>query len=266
VHALVPGAGPSLDGTDWQVAGHPQRKKPWLVDVQVLSATFQKYFLRGLKSLVRRGKLKLEGEWSWLKDDARLEQWCELLEQTDWNTYIEGPPHGQSKPAHVLKYLTRYLTGGPISDDRLISATDDQIEFWARSKTKRRRNGKRRRNRYEPKTLAAHEFVRRWSLHILPKGFTRTRHFGGYHPSKRDAYLQRCRELNPQASEPEQSQAECEPASERACPHCGSGLLELISSQRRPSWQQVFTRDIYRWPDLYTPLLHYLQRGPPATR
>ena len=81
--------------------------------------------------------------------------------------FIEGPPHGTSKPTHVLKYLARYMSGGPIADRRLISYRNGQVTFWARTKDKA--------NKSEPFSLRGEEFVRRWSMHILPKGYTRSR-------------------------------------------------------------------------------------------
>ncbi len=79
------------------------------------------------------------------------------------------PPHGHSQSEHGIKYLARYISGGPSADRRLISNRDDQVTFWARAKDKA--------NKPKPFTLRGHEFVRRWSMHILPKGFTRSRSF-----------------------------------------------------------------------------------------
>ncbi len=86
-----------------------------------LGRNFREHFVNGLRRLVRTEKLRLEDEWSKLKDPSRLEAWLDELTATDWNVFIEGPPNGKSRPAHVLKYLARYMTGGPISDRRLIS-------------------------------------------------------------------------------------------------------------------------------------------------
>ena len=89
----------------------------------------------------------------------------------------------KSRPTDVLKYLARYIAGGPISDRRLISDEDGVVTFWARSKDK----GKDKRSEQFP--LKGTEFVRRWTMHILPKGYTRSRAYGGYHGTKRAAYL-----------------------------------------------------------------------------
>ncbi len=77
---------------------------------------FRNRFLAGLKRLHRKGKLKLTGEWSHLADTEVFKAWLEPLEEIDWVTYIEAPKNEESSPEHVVKYLPRYLTGGPISD------------------------------------------------------------------------------------------------------------------------------------------------------
>jgi hypothetical protein len=75
---------------------------------------------------------------------------------------------------YVLKYLARYMTGGPISDRRIISDAASKVTFWARSKEKATGN------QSQPFSLQGREFVRRWAMHILPKGYTRSRSYGGY--------------------------------------------------------------------------------------
>ncbi len=96
-----------------------------------------------------------------------------------------------SEAEHVLKYLARYITGGPIANSRLIANEAGQVSFWARS-TDKSKKGERVNVSY-----SGVEFVRRWSLHILPKGFTRSRFFGGWSNTRRKAYSRACDELSP---------------------------------------------------------------------
>lgn len=266
MHAVVPGAGPSLDRQRWITAKHPSRSKPWLVNHKHLGKRFRKYYVQGLKKLVRSGELKLEQEWSWLSDSSELDRWCDELEQSDWNVFIEGPPRGESQPRHVLQYLARYLTGGPLSDARLISDESGWVQFYARSKDKRAGNPSL------PFRLRGYELVRRWAMHILPKGFTRSRRYGGYHMTKWAGYHRLCEQLNPSkvADKPEQASgdhqsAESASSDGRQCAHCGEAV-ELISSRRRPSWQIVFTKEVYKLASTYCPLLHRHVRGPPSPR
>ena len=281
-----------MDNQRWVTSRHPtqRRRKPYLTDNKDLGREFRKQYIRGLRRLIRSGKLRIEAEWSFLRDPVKREAWLDELEATAWNVFIEGPPHGQSRPEHVVKYLARYISGGPIADRRLISDQAGKVTFWARAKDNRQSSNRKssmdprsvnasqrgpnsqphshhRRKRYrmnkpEPFTLRGHEFVRRWSMHILPKGYTRSRSYGGYHGSKRKTYLARCQELldvvpdskevaiQPPIEEPESSLPKCERC--EIPMHC-------IAAADRPSWREIFEFTIYRKP-VYSPM-HHLSLG-----
>lgn len=113
---------------------HRRRKKPYLTDNIELGRVFRKTFVSGLKRLIQQGELQLGGNVDFLNDKQQRQDWLDQLEATDWNVFIEGPPNGDSKPSQVLKYLARYLTGGPIADSRIIGADDNEVWFHARSK------------------------------------------------------------------------------------------------------------------------------------
>ncbi|GIW83312.1 MAG: hypothetical protein KatS3mg105_5157 [Gemmatales bacterium] len=245
---------------------HRRRKKPYLTDHVELGRAFRKCFVRGLRRLLRKGTLKLGGSVEFLNGPAQRDAWLNELEATDWNVFIEGPPSGHSDPANVIKYLARYLTGGPIADSRIIRANQDEVWFWARPK---RASGKKRRGMHKPRPfrLAADQFMTRWTTHILPKGFTRSRSYGGYHSRKRKSYLNRCRELQcpKPAEEPVDEMTNPVIASsqpELRCPRC-EGEVACIQSSKRPSWRQIFDRDIYQVAGLYSPMFHVLSRAPP---
>jgi hypothetical protein len=243
VHALVPGAGPSANPDNdpcWVVtkdASFPNRREPFLVDVEQLGRTFRDRFVRGLGTLLRKGSLRLPDEWSQLHDTRVRRAWLQALRQTDWNVFISGPPKGHSDPQQVLKYMTRYMTGGPISDARIVGQSHDQVTFLARSKDKSQGNPQ------VEHTIAGVEFVRRWSLHILPKGFTRCRRYGGYHGSRCERYLDTCRELlGLEAADQEtqeRPQEEARADSSPRCPRCQQPMV-LLESLPRPSWRDIF--------------------------
>ena len=265
VHALVPGGGPSLDGKRWITTchgKHRRRSKPYLVDNRLLGEKFRDHFCRNLKRLHRKDLIAFEppvlpasvAEGS---DEPDFDQWVDRLGRA-WNVFIEAPPEN-SQPQDMLKYLTRYLTGGPISDGRLISHQDHEVTFWARSKNKQTGN--------KPRgfTLPGVEFVRRWSMHILPKGFTKTRHYGGFSCRYRQAYLQRCRQLlrivepeeEPHAEPPlEDDSVETTPM----CPRC-RGQMVCVQSTPRPSWRDLF-REHATCPPWYQPSLSISRRSP----
>lgn len=255
VHALVPGSGPSLDGQRWidvkMTRGTRSKPaRPFLVDNRILGQEFRQCYLRRLNSLYRRGKLKLEGRLASLQDAAAWQAFIDTLGQHDWCVFIEPPPKSESTPEHVLKYLARYMTGGPISDRRLVSCENDIVTFMARSKDKTKSKHQ------VPVKLSGVEFTRCWSLHILSKGFTRTRCYGGYSSRYRKRFIARCKELCPVSAaapaadpvsgpEPEKDREAALLVEDRApfCPQCRPQCeqrMTLIRDTPRPSWRELF--------------------------
>jgi hypothetical protein len=247
IHALVPGGGPSANPDNdpcWVVArdtSFPNRREPFLVDIEQLGRTFRDRFVRGLGTLLRKGNLRLPDEWSQLHDTRVRRDRLQVLRQSAWNVFISGPPHGRSDPEQVLKYVTRYLTGGPISDRRIVGQSQDQVTFLARSKDKSQGHPPIEH------TIPGVEFLRRWSLHILPKGLTRCRRYGGYHGIRCARHLQTCRELlrlneaeqeTEQRSEQRSDEVPGEDHSPR-CPRCQQPMV-LLERIPRPSWRDVF--------------------------
>ena len=236
LHALVPGSGPSLDGTRWvpcryTKARHKKPAQPFLVDNTALGRRFRDSYLRGVRRLIKAGTLAIE-------DLAEINTILDDVATSDWVVYIQPPPKDSSDPADVLKYLARYLTGGPISDRRLIEVKDGRVYFWARSQDKS--------GRQVPVSLPTLEFIRSWTLHILPKGFTKARCDGGWSNTRRQAYQQQCEQLQPlppllAADLADTSQPDSESPLEemRKCPHCQTEMV-LESHTRRPSWRELF--------------------------
>ena len=224
------------------------------MDNVLLGRKFREKFVDGFRRLVRGGKLRLEGDWARLLEPQGLEAWLTEVTQSDWNVFIEGPPKGKSDPAWVLKYLASYLTGGPISNSRIIRDENDHVTFWARSKNKSEGN------RSRPFTLQGKEFVRRWSMHILPKGYTRSRCFGGYHGSKRQDYLDDCRESLSIPNLPPLVSPERVESTLPTCPRCEIAMI-CVEQQRRPSWKEIFDREIYSDPAIYSPMHHSRYTG-----
>ena len=180
-------------------------------------------------------------------DEPDFSEWVDRLGDA-FNVFIEPPPQKSetqnSRPQQMLKYLARYLTGGPIADGRLISHAqhaghEGQVTFWARSKDKSTGNAPREFS------LPGVEFVRRWSMHILPKGFTKTRCYGGFSCRHRADYLQRCRQLlhlvEPEDEPPSEPPLEDESlVPSRTCPHCQAEMI-CETSTPRPSWRDLFS-------------------------
>ena len=241
LHAVVPGGGPSLKnpGT-WKNAvspPHERSRRWWLVDADVLRVEFRDTFLAGLRRLHTMGELKLEGDWSHLQDKAAFETFLAPMETKSWVTYIQPPPTESSAPSDIVKYLARYLTGGPISDARLVSYEHGKVTFTARTGTTHGGS-----DETEQVNLSTVEFVRRWCLHVLPKGFTKTRGYGGYSNHHGKRYLAECRELRPEpdVAATVETPGVDDTSSARRCPTCGSEL-ELIERVHRTSWRDIFS-------------------------
>lgn len=265
VHAVVPGGGPSLEGGARWVKSKGDRSKnrkrrgAYLVDADVLRRRFRTEFLAGLLRLHTAGKLSLRGpNWNHLQSMSAFEAFLAPLESIDWVTYIEPPPTDDCSPERVVKYLGRYLTGGPISDRRLISHDAGHVRFLAREG--KAKGGERRQ---VPVRISNTEFVRRWSLHILPKGYTKTRRFGGFSNTHRKRYLAECRDLiKPFTTESTRqpgaatdsiaSEELTDQASHPKCLNCPNCEMPMVclSTTRRLGWRDVMS-DIHR-PHWYT--------------
>ncbi|WP_261344217.1 IS91 family transposase [Stieleria neptunia] len=168
VHALVPGAGPSLVDGSWTeskapaAAGYDDDRK-YLVDAINLRRSFRKIAVAHLQRLRKNGKLQLDGSVEYLRCDEAWDTMIDQIESKEWVSYIEPPPTESSSGEHVVRYLTRYLTGGPISDHRIIAADDQEVTFWAREGYTT--GGE---SIQVPLTLSTAEFICRWCLHIQP--------------------------------------------------------------------------------------------------
>jgi Putative transposase/Transposase zinc-binding domain len=237
VHALVPGSGPSMDGKSWIPCRMTkgtlhEPPKPFLVDNKRLGWQFRDTFIAGVERLQKAGKLKV-------LDLLELKKTLAILKLSDWVVFIEGPPTPNSKAEHVLKYLARYITGGPIANSRLIANEAGEVSFWARSMDKSKK-GDRAKVSY-----SGVEFVRRWSLHILSKGFTRSRFYGGWSNTRRKDYIRTCDELSPEPTRTVDQTTnrpaidEDRPSTAQKCPKCESELC-IETTTNRPSWRELF--------------------------
>lgn len=248
VHAVVPGAGPALNGGQWKEATEPGGRASgyYLVDAIALRESFREHYINGLRRLLSKQQLKLEGEFAYLQQPEQQQQLLAELEAVQWVSYIEPPPHEDCGPEQVLKYLARYLTGGPISEARIVRADERHVTFIAREG--KVTGGQRQQ---VPITLTTLEFTRRWALHILPKGYTKARRFGGWSNRRTSDYIERCArlldaaevKLAPQAMhfDPHQWELEQESQAELTqaeCPHCGAPM-QCIAATPKPSWQHI---------------------------
>ena len=164
IHMIVPGGGISLDGVRW-VSARPA----FLLPVRVLGALFRRLFLTRLLALHDAGRLGFFGGMASLAERRVFLRRLSPIRKKRWVVYAKPPFAG---PEAVLAYLSRYTHRVAISNSRLLRFDDTGVTF--RFKDYRRGGAERQ----QVMTLAADEFIRRFLLHDLPKGFHRIRHYG----------------------------------------------------------------------------------------
>ena len=197
--------------------------------VRVLSRLFRGKFLAGLRRMFTAGQLRFFGACSELADASAFGRWLHALSVREWVVYAK-PPFGG--PAVVLKYLARYTHRVAISNRRLVSWANDVVTFTGKDYA----NGGRIRTH----RLAGMEFVRRFLLHVLPRGFVKIRHFGLLANRQREQKLAAVRWILGVRPTPVAEPAG--PQRERRCPLCGCGLLIVVEELPRPSWPRSAPR------------------------
>jgi hypothetical protein len=217
VHMIVPGGGFSLDGKSWLSC-----RPLFLLSVEVLSALFRGLFLAKLRAAYQAGALQFFGKHTRLIDPRAFAAYLAPLWNTEWVVYCKRPFGG---PKQVLRYLARYTHRVAISNRRLIACDENGVTFkWKDYRIKGP-------DRYKVMTLATHEFIRRFLMHVLPAGFHRIRYYGLLASGKRAENLARARELlmppiipldatkaiNPHPAEPEKPK--------HSCPCCGGRMI-----------------------------------------
>jgi len=223
VHMIVPGGGISLDGQHW-VSCHPG----FFLPMRVLSRLFRRLFLE--KLIAAHKQLQFFGHHAPLAKTKTFASYLAPLRRTEWVVYAKRPFGG---PQAVLAYLSRYTHRVAIANSRLIALGDNGVTFkWKAYRIEGR-------DRYKHMTLATGEFIRRFLIHVLPRGFHRIRHYGLLaKPSSADN-IARARELLtvPQpCNEPADGAAD---RNEPACPCCGGRMviIEVFARGATPRHQ-----------------------------
>ncbi|MEE9588952.1 MAG: IS91 family transposase [Hyphomicrobiaceae bacterium] len=226
IHMIVPGGGISLDGTRW-ISSRPR----FFLPVRVLSRLFQRLFLQMLVKAHAEGRLDFFGDHADLADAGAFEAFLAPLRNTEWVVYAKAPFGG---PEAVLAYLARYTHRVAISNRRLLKADANGVTFRVKDY---RINGP---ERDKTMTLAPDEFIRRFLLHILPKGFHRIRHYGLLANGQRTAHIAKARELLTMPATAEETNAPETPGEANVlaqpCPCCGSRMrvIETFAPGQTP--------------------------------
>jgi hypothetical protein len=208
IHCVVPAGGfaPGRDRWLWP------KSRGFFLPNEVLSTVFRGKFTDALRSLFRRKKLAFHGSLVWLAEPRSFARFLHSLHHHEWVVDVRKPFGG---PEHVLHYLARYTHRVAISNHRLIGMEDGKVTFRWKDYS---HGGKQRKM-----TLAAEEFIRRFLLHVLPKGLVRIRHYGWMANRCRRQRAAECRALLGM----EAPQLASEAAHVRRCPFCG-GVVEVV--------------------------------------
>jgi hypothetical protein len=221
VHMIVPGGGISPDGTRW-ISGSAK----FLLPVRVLSALFRRRMIESLVVAQKAGKLVFFNDLAALADTSAFADYLEPLRAKRWHVYAK-PPFGG--PKAVLAYLARYTHRVAISNRRLLRADAHAVTFKVKDY---RIDGP---GRYRTMTVHPHEFIRRFLIHVLPKGLHRIRHYGLLANGQREVNLAKARtllcvkEIDPADDAlrraNDATHADAPAVLPRPCPCCGARML-----------------------------------------
>ena len=237
IHCVVPAGGIAPDGARWIAS-----RNSFFLPVEVLSARFRNTFLIYLREAFRKGQLHFHGELAALAQPDAFEALCDHSGKVKWVVYAKAPFGG---PEQVLKYLARYTHRVALSNSRLESLENGHVTFHWKDYADQ--------NRTKTMTLDAVEFMRRFLLHVLPRGFVRFRQFGFLANRVRQEKLALCRSLlnapppvpnpgTPAASDADSKDPDPEP---HRCPICKLGrlvLTEIIPPDRIARRMLTFCR------------------------
>lgn len=215
VHCIVPAGG--LDGQGrWKA---PRRRAGFLFPVKALSKVFKSFYLKAFRSAWQQGQLAVPPQIE--QAGACPGEWCHQRYGQAWAVYAKRP---FATPKTVVEYLGRYTHKVAISNHRILDIGEGSVTFRYKDY---RQGGKNKAMK-----LSGAEFLRRFCLHILPRGFRRIRHYGILASRGKAAALAAARSSLGAAAPPQRARAELKellleqwfgPAP-GPCPHCGSGL------------------------------------------
>ena len=221
VHMIVPGGGIAPGGTRW-ISSRPA----FLLPVRVLGRLFRRLFLTRLLALFDAGRLMFRGRLAGLADRRAFLRYLSPVRKKRWVVYAKPPFAG---PQAVLAYLSRYTHRVAISNRRLLAF--DEAGVTLRYKDYRRDGA----GRQQVMTLPTDEFIRRFLLHVLPRGFHRIRHYGLLASSSRKASLALARKLLEVAPDTDDAKIDEPIDTGPPCPCCGGHMIVVETFER---WRQ----------------------------
>ncbi len=215
VHMIVPGGGISLDGSRWV-----SRRPRYFLPVRAFSKLFRGLMLAKLLAAHKTGQLQFFNQYAHLAEPKAFARYLAPLRRRKWYVYSKRPFGG---PEAVLAYLSRYTHRVAISNRRLIALDENGVTFNYKDY---RADG---RTRYKVMTLTTSEFIRRFLIHVLPKGFHRIRYYGLLAKSSCAENLARARQLlaipKPQVLTDNDGGPTQPSTTAHPCPCCGGRMI-----------------------------------------
>lgn len=179
LHTIVPSGGWCETANCWKSSS-----KKFFIPVKVISAVFKGKFLSLLKDAYHQNHLKFEGQIKTLQLKSNFKKLLDILYSKDWVVYAKKP---FKNSAHIINYLGRYTHRIAISNNRIIGIENENVIFkW---------KDYREKGRKKLMKLPASEFIRRFLLHVLPKGFCKIRYFGIFASRNRKNTLMKCKKI-----------------------------------------------------------------------
>ena len=231
LHCIIPAGALSYDRKKWIAAS-----RKYLFRVESLAKEFQRRYLNKLDKAYRKKALSFNGRAERYRDEKQFEKLLAVLWDKKWITYAKQPFGG---PEQVLEYLGRYTHRVAITNNRIIAIDNGTVRFSYRDRSDD--------NTQKELTIGAHEFIRRFLLHILPRGFTKIRYYGFLAHANKKNCLQLIRTLidAPTAY----AQKLVESVQEMmlrltgddicCCPQCGEGTLVYVRPIARSAYDDT---------------------------
>jgi predicted Zn-ribbon and HTH transcriptional regulator len=228
LHCLVPAGALSFDKSRWVPA-----RESFLFRVESLAKEFRKRYLQKLEKAFAYGKLIFPGNTQICNCHRKFKKLIQSLFQITWIVYAKRPFAG---PQQVLEYLGRYTHRVAISNNRIVSITNDKVTFTYKDR--------KRNDEVKSMTLDADEFIRRFLLHVLPRGFMKIRYFGFLANTNKKKCVPLLRKLiDPSARLPDKISETVQEMMLRltgeditCCPQCKKGRMVKLRKLAKPAF------------------------------
>lgn len=221
LHCIMPSGGLSADKQHWI---HPNKKKKFFIHVKVLSSKFRGKFLALLKEAYLKGELEFKGKLSSISGKVQFKNFTYALSQKGWVVNIQAP---FGSPEKILEYLSRYVFRIAITDRRIIDVKNGKVLFsWKDYRT----------GLFKKMELEIDEFIRRFLLHVLPKGFFKVRYYGIFSSRYRKQNSDIAKRILKQEAidqKEEDSEDGCQTWEKRNT--IWGEILEIISNYKKPN-------------------------------